>query len=224
MICCDMICCDMIWYDVMWWHVMWFVVLWYDMIWYDMMYYEVITCNVMCCDVLCYHITWFVAMLCDVMWCVALWCVVHASSGWLDVQVVFFCSDHCDVNVYVCIFLWIGTVPVYWGDDKLLKALMPHPMSVIFVADFDHNIEKLSKYLTYLSTNESAYEEHREWRQTFNQTKHVQDNIHLRDTWYCRTCMWAVKAMEHRKNETAQQENDRKNLILARDDCDQLTS
>lgn len=113
---------------------------------------------------------------------------------------------------------------MYWGDDKLLKALIPHPMSVIFVADFDHNIEKLSKYLSYLSMNESAYEEHREWRKSYNQTKHVQGNIHLRDTWYCRTCMWAVKAMKDRKNETVQQENNRKNLILARDDCDKLTS
>ena len=133
------------------------------------------------------------------------------------------------MHVYVCMCMCMlcahtGTVPVYWGDERHLKALIPHPKAVIFVADFDHDIEKLSKYLTYLSTNESAYEEHREWRKTFNHTKHVSENIHLKDTWYCRTCMWAVKTMADRKYETTQKEIERKSLIMEHDKCDRPTS
>ena len=88
-----------------------------------------------------------------------------------------------------------GTVPVYWGDHKHLRNLLPHPKAAIFVADFNFDNKKLSKYLNYLATNITAYEEHRNWRKNYNYEENVRNNPLLRDSWYCKTCQWAIDKM-----------------------------
>lgn len=86
-----------------------------------------------------------------------------------------------------------GTVPVYLGDATHLKSLLPHPKAAIFVADFP-SIEALTKYLLFLTTNETAYEEHREWRKTYSQSRHLQNSSPLlKSPWYCRVCQWALE-------------------------------
>ena len=86
-----------------------------------------------------------------------------------------------------------GTVPVYLGDSTHLKSLLPHPKAAIFVSDYT-NIESLAKYLLYLSKNETAYEEHREWRKSYSQTRHLQNSSPLlKSPWYCRVCEWALE-------------------------------
>lgn len=85
-----------------------------------------------------------------------------------------------------------GTVPVYLGDVEHLRSLLPHPKAAIFVSDFA-GIPELAKYLAHLTTNETAYEEHREWRQTFQQASHVKSKPLLATSWECRVCQWAVQ-------------------------------
>ena len=64
-------------------------------------------------------------------------------------------------------------MPVYWGDADHLRALLPDPKAAIFVSDYKGNMQKLADYLTYLSTNETAYEVHRNWRKSFNSLKYA---------------------------------------------------
>ena len=85
----------------------------------------------------------------------------------------------------------VGTVPVYLGDSDHLKSLLPHPKAAIFVSDFP-NITALVQYLTYLTKNETAYEEHRNWRYNYTVEKNIQNKPLLRDSWFCRICQWAV--------------------------------
>jgi hypothetical protein len=88
---------------------------------------------------------------------------------------------------------------VYLGDAKHLKALLPHPKAAIFVADFP-DVPALAKYLNYLTTNETAYEEHRAWRHSFNGRAHIQNNALLRESWPCRVCRWAAEtALQNRQ-------------------------
>lgn len=86
-----------------------------------------------------------------------------------------------------------GTVPIYLGDAKTLKKTVPHPKAVIFLEDFEGNAEKLAKYLTYLSTNETAYEEHRNWRKTYSLKNHVKGNEMMEPNWMCKICQWALE-------------------------------
>jgi hypothetical protein len=96
--------------------------------------------------------------------------------------------------------LMAGTVPVYLGDDAHLKSLLPDPKAAIFVADFKGDFASLAQYLKYLMTNQTAYEEHRQWRATYNSTQHRAKNNFLRQSWYCHVCDWAVKeAPKHHK-------------------------
>jgi Glycosyltransferase family 10 (fucosyltransferase) C-term len=83
---------------------------------------------------------------------------------------------------------------VYLGDAKHLKALLPHPKAAIFVADFP-NITALAQYLTYLTTNETAYEEHRAWRKGFTYAENVKNNPLLQHSWTCKVCKWAVETV-----------------------------
>ena len=62
----------------------------------------------------------------------------------------------------------LGTVPIYLGDAPQFKSLLPHPKAAIFIADYNDNMTALVEYLKYLTTNETAYEEHRNWRHTFS--------------------------------------------------------
>ena len=66
-----------------------------------------------------------------------------------------------------------GTVPIYLGDAIHLKRLLPHPKAAIFVADYNGNITTLTKYLSFLSNNETAYEEHRVWWNNFSLESHT---------------------------------------------------
>eukprot|EP01038_Epipyxis_sp_PR26KG_P009574 gene9574-12897_t len=87
-----------------------------------------------------------------------------------------------------------GTVPVYLGDADHLKTLIPHPKAVIFVADYHDNYTALVEYLKYLENNETAYEEHRSWRNNFNYQENVHNKPLLNSSWFCRVCDWAVEA------------------------------
>lgn len=112
-----------------------------------------------------------------------------------------------------------GTVPVYWGDSEQFKALLPDPKAAIFVSDYKGNIQKLAQYLTYLSNNETAYEEHRNWRKTFDSSRNSRENIQLRDSWECKVCNWAVEEKNRRKLETSADIKKRKSLIKQSDRC-----
>lgn len=87
--------------------------------------------------------------------------------------------------------LGAGSVPIYLGDEVLLKELSPHPKAVIYVADFNYNIEKLVEYLKYLSNNETAYEEHRVWRKSFKFWEYIKAHPQFSDH-DCKVCKWAV--------------------------------
>lgn len=88
-----------------------------------------------------------------------------------------------------------GTVPVYFGSTEDCRALLPSPNVAIFLSDFNHDMKKLGDYLTYLSTNETAYEEHRSWRKTFHPEASSIPSI-LSKSWPCRVCEWAVEQVE----------------------------
>jgi hypothetical protein len=92
--------------------------------------------------------------------------------------------------------LLAGTVPVYLGASTDCKKLIPHPKAVIFVDDFDFDMDRLGKYLLYLISNETAYEEHRIWREDFqNQLSNNKGFIAMGEnqkSWPCRICQWAL--------------------------------
>jgi hypothetical protein len=88
-----------------------------------------------------------------------------------------------------------GSVPVYLGDHENLRALLPDPKAAIFVADYHGNITALAEYLLYLTVNETAYEEHRVWRQSFRIKEYHDSKDLLRYTWECRICLWAANAI-----------------------------
>jgi hypothetical protein len=100
-------------------------------------------------------------------------------------------NDLYDYHKLSLLFFPSGTVPVYLGDAAHLKSLLPHPKAAIFVDDFP-NISELAKYLTYLTTNETAYEEHRAWRVGFNGDRNLLDKPLLQASWPCKVCSWAV--------------------------------
>eukprot|EP01032_Pedospumella_encystans_P008576 gene8576-10162_t len=90
-----------------------------------------------------------------------------------------------------------GTVPVYLGDSVHLKSVLPHPKAAIFVADFQNNYTALATYLTYLTTNETAYEEHRQWRYEYDYEKNIANKPILQNSWHCRVCQWAVREAQN---------------------------
>ena len=87
---------------------------------------------------------------------------------------------------------------MYLGDSVFLKTIIPHPKAVIFVDDFP-SIEDLVRYLSYLLTNETAYEEHRAWRKTWDREKFVADKPLLRKSLDVRVCEWAAHQYELKK-------------------------
>ena len=64
-------------------------------------------------------------------------------------------------------------MPIYWGNHKHLRNLLPHSKAAIFAADFNFDNKKLSEYLNYLATNITAYKEHRNWRKKYNYEENV---------------------------------------------------
>ena len=82
-----------------------------------------------------------------------------------------------------------GVVPIYLGPSSDCRPLLPHPRAAIFMDDFDQNLNHLVTYLQYLISNESAYEEHRAWRKTFDPSK---ASPLFTKSWPCRVCEWAV--------------------------------
>lgn len=90
-----------------------------------------------------------------------------------------------------------GTVPVYLGDSKGCRKLIPHEKAVIFVDDYD-SIEDLGVYLTYLSNNQTAYNEHLQWRKanaaaTVSTSTTDSSNDLISVSWPCRVCKWAAR-------------------------------
>ena len=84
-----------------------------------------------------------------------------------------------------------GTVPIYLGATSDCKSLIPHPKSVIFLEDFKNDVWDLAKYLNYLSSNITAYEEHRAWRYQYDEEAHHKRTPLLSTSWTCRICQWA---------------------------------
>ena len=109
-----------------------------------------------------------------------------------------------------------GTVPIYLGDAKHLKRLLPHPRAAIFLDDFGGDAKKLVEYLNMLAQNETAYEEHRVWRKDGAHTLEdfLRRNQHLdflHNSWACRVCQWAFEAgqVHHkRRRNCARERND----------------
>ena len=89
--------------------------------------------------------------------------------------------------------IFAGIVPVYLGDHIHLKSLLPDPKAAIYIGDYNGNYTALASYLNYLTTNETAYEEHRAWRKGFDEIKHCQKKEILSRSWFCRVCQWANK-------------------------------
>lgn len=88
--------------------------------------------------------------------------------------------------------LMAGTVPVYLGDAAHLKTLVPYPKAIIYLQDMNNNVSKLVEYLTYLTTNETAYEEHREWRRHYSLTTLKKHISLMGTTWPCAVCKWVL--------------------------------
>jgi len=88
--------------------------------------------------------------------------------------------------------LMSGTVPVYLGDSTHLKKIMPYPKAVIYLSDWNNNVTALVQYLNYLTKNESAYEEHREWRKHYSLANLKKYNPLIGVSWPCAVCQWAV--------------------------------
>lgn len=78
------------------------------------------------------------------------------------------------------------------GDSEHLKSLLPHPNAAIFVSDYNGNYTRLAEHLTYLSTNETAYEMHRQWRNNYSYENHIRDKPLLATSWPCRVCQWVA--------------------------------
>ena len=91
-----------------------------------------------------------------------------------------------------------GTVPVYHGHHDCRK-FIPHPKAAIFVDDY-RDISTLTEYLNYLSRNESAYDEHRHWRYTFNSSSSSQSSSQSSSSWQCNICeyAWKNKHLRHK--------------------------
>jgi len=87
-----------------------------------------------------------------------------------------------------------GTIPVYLGDAEHLRALLPHPKAAIFIADFGDNFTAMHEHLNNLMNNETAYEDLRSWRKTFNFAEWARTRPLLQKSWFCRICDWAVAA------------------------------
>lgn len=100
--------------------------------------------------------------------------------------------------------LLAGTIPVYLGSTVDCQALLPDPKAAIFVSDFDYDMQKLAAFLQYLTTNETAYEERRAWRQGFDPTRleivHQQSEL-MTVSWPCRLCQWAVRTHQSRSKQ-----------------------
>jgi hypothetical protein len=94
-------------------------------------------------------------------------------------------------------------VPVYFGDAAHLKTLLPDPKAAIFLSDFA-DLPSLVRYLQHLSTNETAYEEHRAWHKSYDEEAHFQRTPLLAKSWECRVCEWAVSSLSgHRASPPA---------------------
>jgi hypothetical protein len=81
---------------------------------------------------------------------------------------------------------------VYLGDSSHLRSLLPDPLAVIYVDDF-LDIQSLSNYLNYLLSNETAYEQHRRWRQGYSLSEHKKSSRLLENSWQCQVCNWAAE-------------------------------
>jgi Glycosyltransferase family 10 (fucosyltransferase) C-term len=89
-----------------------------------------------------------------------------------------------------------GVVPVYLGSSEDCKKLLPHPKAAIFLDDFRGDAKRLGAYLQRLAANETAYEEHRAWRRTFDPVK--QSPLLLK-SWPCSVCEWGLNEMATRR-------------------------
>lgn len=104
-----------------------------------------------------------------------------------------------------------GVVPIYLGPAVDCRPLLPHPKAAIFLDDYDSNVSRLVAYLRYLSSNESAYEEHRAWRRDFDPTR---ASTLFTKSWPCRICEWAAQRAHSDANLAARDERRRRHLEL----------
>ena len=86
-----------------------------------------------------------------------------------------------------------GSVPIYYGHNDC-KKVIPHKKAVIFIDDYN-DITSLVNYLKYLINNETAYEEHRHWRYTFNSSSSSSSS-----SWQCNICSYAWNYYNNNNN------------------------
>jgi hypothetical protein len=106
-----------------------------------------------------------------------------------------------------------GVVPIYLGPSEDCRPLLPHPNAAIFLDDYNHNIPRLVEYLKYLSNNETAYEQHRAWRKSFNPA--LASTLFTK-SWPCRVCEWAAQRAHSDVNFPARDDRMKRYAVLKR--------
>eukprot|EP00026_Physarum_polycephalum_P011464 Phypoly_transcript_11693.p1 GENE.Phypoly_transcript_11693~~Phypoly_transcript_11693.p1 ORF type:complete len:362 (-),score=45.45 Phypoly_transcript_11693:27-1112(-) len=82
-----------------------------------------------------------------------------------------------------------GTVPIYMGAPNI-DQFAPSNHSIIKVADFDYNYEKLAEYLLYLDKHDDEYQKYLEWKKhpLTGNFKKLQDYVKVDAR--CKLCMF----------------------------------
>ena len=90
-----------------------------------------------------------------------------------------------------------GTVPIYLGPKEDCQKLIPFEKAVIFVEDYmpesgdnESGVGRLTQLLEGLSSNQTLYEEHLQWRSGFTSDQITSKLLTV--PWPCRVCSWAA--------------------------------
>ena len=91
-----------------------------------------------------------------------------------------------------------GTVPIYLGPKEDCRKFIPFEKAVIFVEDYlpssrgspDGGVDRLALLLEELSSNQTLYEEHLQWRDGFSADQITSPLLKV--PWPCRVCSWAA--------------------------------
>jgi hypothetical protein len=98
--------------------------------------------------------------------------------------------SYLDVHGGLSYGLLAGIVPVYLGSKTSCSALMPSNHSVIYLQDFQYNMEQVANYLLTIGKDKNKYDAYRLWRDDFDIQ---QQSSLLTISWPCRICEWAAK-------------------------------
>ena len=133
------------------------------------------------------------------------------------------CGDlHVSIMYVVCVYNCFAG-QVYLGSSMDCRPLLPRstPCAAIFVDDFHGDMKKLAAHLTYLASNQTAYDALRGWRDEFvsstsgssrnsssgNKDGEVESGCGSKTlsplfakSWPCRICEWAFTKAEGTKS------------------------